>query len=217
MMITGNYVALAQENVTAVLTAKATDVLSHVAIRARSQKVLLATCFEEEELATIRRRDGTLISLSTNADGCIVGHPIDAQVRPISSPPLPQTSRSLSNCIKMQAGEPSSNSKAGANGAVPGKVTVGTVRKSLAWVLKEEQFEEGLVGGKSRSLRAMRGKLPKGIALPVSVALPYGSFERTLQVRGGLLEDIESFPKETQGFFPRTRSTLALRTPSWRL
>lgn len=32
----------AQENVTAVLTASTTDVLSHVAIRARSQKVNLA-------------------------------------------------------------------------------------------------------------------------------------------------------------------------------
>jgi hypothetical protein len=35
--------------ITAVLTKSSTDVLSHVAIRARSQGVLLATCFEDAE------------------------------------------------------------------------------------------------------------------------------------------------------------------------
>jgi hypothetical protein len=59
-----------------------------VAIRARSQKVLLATCFEEEDLAAIRRLEGTLISLSTDATGCIIGHPINAQVYSISNPAL---------------------------------------------------------------------------------------------------------------------------------
>ena len=42
-----------QEGITAVLTSSPTDVLSHVAIRARSQGVLLATCFDEAELGTL--------------------------------------------------------------------------------------------------------------------------------------------------------------------
>lgn len=37
------------QGVTAVLTESTTDVLSHVAIRARSQGVLLATCFDDGE------------------------------------------------------------------------------------------------------------------------------------------------------------------------
>lgn len=37
------------QGVTAVLTESTTDVLSHVAIRARSQWVLLATCFDDAE------------------------------------------------------------------------------------------------------------------------------------------------------------------------
>lgn len=37
------------QGVTAVLTESTTDVLSHVAIRARSQGVLLATCFDDAE------------------------------------------------------------------------------------------------------------------------------------------------------------------------
>ena len=35
------------------LTSSPTDVLSHVAIRARSQGVLLATCFDEAELGNL--------------------------------------------------------------------------------------------------------------------------------------------------------------------
>jgi alpha-glucan,water dikinase len=37
------------QGVTAVLTESTTHVLSHVAIRARSQGVLLATCFDDGE------------------------------------------------------------------------------------------------------------------------------------------------------------------------
>ena len=44
--------------VTAVLTASPTDVLSHVAIRARSQGVLLATCFDEAQLETLKVDSG---------------------------------------------------------------------------------------------------------------------------------------------------------------
>lgn len=43
-----------QVGVTAVLTASPTDVLSHVAIRARSQGVLLATCFDEAQLEALK-------------------------------------------------------------------------------------------------------------------------------------------------------------------
>lgn len=43
-----------QVGVTAVLTASPTDVLSHVAIRARSQGVLLATCFDEAQLEQLK-------------------------------------------------------------------------------------------------------------------------------------------------------------------
>ena len=42
-----------QENITAVLTRTAADLLSHVAIRASSQGVQLATCFDEAALDSI--------------------------------------------------------------------------------------------------------------------------------------------------------------------
>lgn len=49
-----------------------------------------------------------------------------------------------------------------------------------AWALPEKGFAEGLVGGKSLHLATLRAALPKGIAVPSSVALPFGTFERVL-------------------------------------
>ena len=51
-----SYAPRVQEGITAVLTSSPTDVLSHVAIRARSQGVLLATCFDEAELGNLEVR-----------------------------------------------------------------------------------------------------------------------------------------------------------------
>lgn len=50
--------------VTAVLTESSTDVLSHVAIRARSQGVLLASCFDDAEW-------GKLVAFQVCGSPCI--------------------------------------------------------------------------------------------------------------------------------------------------
>ena len=60
-----------QENVRAVLTSSPTDVLSHVAIRARAQNVLLASCFAPEELQQMEGLEGRHISLSIDALGTV--------------------------------------------------------------------------------------------------------------------------------------------------
>ena len=54
-------------------------------------------------------------------------------------------------------------------------------QRSSAWALRESDFGQGLVGGKSGNLATLRGKLPASIAVPASVALPFGTFERVLQ------------------------------------
>ena len=69
-----------QENVTAVLTASTTDVLSHVAIRARSQHVLLATCFDEAELESLRDLDGSTVALTVDATGSVSSTPMNDKV-----------------------------------------------------------------------------------------------------------------------------------------
>jgi alpha-glucan,water dikinase len=52
------------QGVTAVLTESTTDVLSHVAIRARSQGVLLATCFDDGEWQKLTAMQVGSITLS---------------------------------------------------------------------------------------------------------------------------------------------------------
>lgn len=60
-----------QEGVRAVLTSSPTDVLSHVAIRARSQGVLLATCFDEAALSSIKQLQGKNVRLDVDATGAV--------------------------------------------------------------------------------------------------------------------------------------------------
>ena len=54
-------------------------------------------------------------------------------------------------------------------------------KKASSWALRESEFGAGLVGGKSGNLATLRGKLPDSIAVPASVALPFGTFERVLE------------------------------------
>eukprot|EP00918_Siedleckia_nematoides_P100147 GHVU01218994.1.p3 GENE.GHVU01218994.1~~GHVU01218994.1.p3 ORF type:complete len:339 (+),score=92.07 GHVU01218994.1:299-1315(+) len=48
------------------------------------------------------------------------------------------------------------------------------------WVLTQQQFEKGLVGGKSLKINEMLSSLPRGVVTPVAMALPYGCFQKAL-------------------------------------
>jgi alpha-glucan,water dikinase len=56
-----------------------------------------------------------------------------------------------------------------------------TPRRTDQWVLTQQHFAPGLVGGKSNNPNGLRGKLPEWIHLPTSLALPFGTFERVLE------------------------------------
>lgn len=60
-------------------------------------------------------------------------------------------------------------------------LTIPKPKQSSAWALSETEFAAGMVGGKSGNLAKLRGKLPADIAVPASVALPFGTFERVLK------------------------------------
>ena len=53
-------------------------------------------------------------------------------------------------------------------------------KQTQAWALLEAEFSEGLVGGKSRMLPTLRAKLPQHLAVPASLALPFGVAERVI-------------------------------------
>ncbi len=67
-----------QDGITAVLTSSPTDVLSHVAIRARSQGVLLATCFDDAELAGLEALAGKHVTLTVTPSQDVVAHEMEA-------------------------------------------------------------------------------------------------------------------------------------------
>lgn len=54
------------------LTRSSTDVLSHLSIRARSQKVLLATCFGESEWDAWKAKAGQAVSASVDPTADVV-------------------------------------------------------------------------------------------------------------------------------------------------
>ncbi len=49
-----------------------------------------------------------------------------------------------------------------------------------AYAISMDAFNQGIVGGKSSHLRYLRGRLPDWLALPNSVAIPFGVFEKVL-------------------------------------
>ena len=71
MTLAADHTLAVQENITAVLTHSATDVLSHVAIRARSQGVLLATCFDEAALDSMKALEGKTVTLAVDVSGAV--------------------------------------------------------------------------------------------------------------------------------------------------
>lgn len=149
------------ENVTAVLTQSATDILSHVAIRARSQGVLLATCFDA----------GLWGALAS-------GHPsasfMTVDVTP-SGDVLPATLEAGAAQARI-----ASASSASSSSSLP-PLTLPAPRPTDRFVLSDTEFGEGVVGAKARNLAVLRGKgLPDSIKLPRSIALPFGTFEKVL-------------------------------------
>lgn len=55
--------------------------------------------------------------------------------------------------------------------------------RSGKWAVPMSEYKDGVVGAKSKNLAALRGELPEWIALPSSVTLPFGCFEKALDDR----------------------------------
>ncbi|PSC73883.1 ABC transporter A family member 2 isoform B [Micractinium conductrix] len=143
------------DGIVAVLTSSTTDVLSHIAIRARAQGVLLATCFDAAELEGIQKQAGAHVSATVSPAGDVAVAAAEGPVGPTG---------------------------AGGGGRAPPRMQLEQPRgrDGGAWVLPESEFGAGLVGGKSANLAELRGKLPAGVQAPASIALPFGTFERAL-------------------------------------
>lgn len=142
--------------VVAVLTNDSTDLVSHVAVRARNAHVLFATCHRPALLDELRARAGAILHVDVDAAGNVR---IDE--------------REQERYDTTQPFEPIRRVKT---------LEVPLPPPFTRWVLGSARFAEGLVGGKSLHLQELRGQLPGWIQLPEAIALPFGAFEQVLRL-----------------------------------
>eukprot|EP00899_Mesostigma_viride_P013200 jgi/Mesvir1/21881/Mv01950-RA.1 len=142
--------------VVGVITTSNVDVLSHVAIRARNQKVLLATCHDDSEFDKLLRFEGKKVAAFVDPTGAV-------DVTDDSS------------AVKAYGGVSVNESLPPVSGSAP--------KESDQWVLREGALlagNEGVVGGKSRNLATMKKALGGAVKGPSCVVVPFGVFERVL-------------------------------------
>ncbi len=76
------------QGVSGIITPDVTDILSHVAVRARNCRMLFATCYDPEILGQLRSLSGNRVSLSVNSAGDVVFQQVPSQVT-VETPPAP--------------------------------------------------------------------------------------------------------------------------------
>jgi len=137
------------------------DVLSHIAIRARNQKVLLASCHDEAVLSQMKEvvKAHKYVEVSLDSTQQVVVKAAQGAGTAAAAPAA------------------AANVKVGAVDLGPSKAK---------YVLTDKEFAHGCLGGKSNNLQVLRtpqakAALPAYLTLPTSVALPFGSFDRVLQ------------------------------------
>jgi alpha-glucan,water dikinase len=139
------------DGVTAVIAPDVTDIVSHVAVRARNANLLFASCFDEELFEHLKSLSGHFLQLDVNPAGDVVINETSAEAKE-SQQPEQKEKRKLALVSK----------------------------KFAKYALPINEFNEKVVGGKSLHLARLRGQLPDSINLPISVAIPFGVFEKVL-------------------------------------
>jgi len=138
--------------VTAIITRSSMDILSHIAIRARNQNVLLATCHDDATFESLKANTGA-VTVSVNAAG-------DVTVA--------------------AGGDLSSGGKAGgASKTVTVKEPTPCAKMCL---VDTEFTTAHLGGKSNnlQEVRKHAAKLPANVKLPQSVALPFGTCEKVM-------------------------------------
>ncbi|CAN6584231.1 unnamed protein product [Malus baccata var. baccata] len=158
------------DGVVAVLTPDLPDVLSHVSIRARNDKVCFATCFDPNIIRDLKLKEGKPISIQVKSANIIISD--------ISS----------SNLSYKSFATQSSNH--------PGL----TLKKKAfcgKYAVSIQEFTSEVVGAKSFNIKVLRERVPTWIKIPMSVAIPFGAFEKVLleDVNKDIAYKISSFYK----------------------
>jgi alpha-glucan,water dikinase len=140
--------------VVAILTPDGTDVVSHVAIRARNSNVLLAVCHDPPPLEEIESHEGKWVELAVDTAGQVT-----------TKPTAPKKEAGRQEHERVSAPSRSKTKKPPS----PDK-----------YALTAKEMDDRKVGGKSLNLKRLRSGIPEWIRLPSSAALPFGVFEKVL-------------------------------------
>ncbi len=153
--------------VTAVLTAAPVDLLSHIAIRARQMGVLLACMPDSGGWAELMSYSGADVKFD------VIGEEILVK--------------------KSELGDAAAATVAGPDKGAAIVVDVTPTVESEKWVVSEQEYAEGVVGGKSQMLAKMSFSptlssyamtsptmVGSDVKVPSSCALPFGSFDKAI-------------------------------------
>ena len=163
------------EGCVGVITPDSPDVLSHISVRARNTKALLATCFERGPLEELEQLDGAPVQITTTARGDVAFEP-----------------RGESALRESQAAQ--------AEDGGPGKAAlrISVPEWGGRWAVGMDAFRDGVVGAKSKNLAGLRGKVPAWIRLPGSVTVPFATFERCLEEKANatVAKELEALARQ---------------------
>jgi len=138
------------EAVTAVIAPDVTDIVSHVAVRARNAGLLFASCYDAETFNRLKGLQGRAVRVQVSPGG-------DVQVQEAAEQPA-EPARPSTRRPRLSKVQPRSN----------------------AWALAAAEFEPTLTGGKALNLVRLDGKLPAWVRRPASIAVPFGACERVM-------------------------------------
>jgi alpha-glucan,water dikinase len=136
--------------VTAVISPDMTDIVSHVAVRARNARILFATCYDAATLDSLRAMSGRYVALTITPSGDVAFAETSA--------PVASDIKAADNKYVLQSAH----------------------FEFTQFALPMKAFNRRVAGGKSNNLAALRGKVPEWINLPPSVVVPFGALEGVL-------------------------------------
>ncbi len=139
------------KEIVGVLAPDVTDLVSHVAVRARNAHVLFAACSDPAILEQLKGFRGKFLQVEATAAGDVAFNEVaEAEPSGVAAPGRATSSRT-------------------------------PVRPRFTkFAVTLVEFNDQFVGGKSCSQAKLRGKLPEGVRQPASVALPCGCCEKVL-------------------------------------
>ncbi|KAI4384682.1 hypothetical protein MLD38_002801 [Melastoma candidum] len=142
----------------AVLTPDMPDVLSHVSVRARNSKVCFATCFDQNILSNLEANEGKYFRLKPSSTGIVYSE------------------------VKREEVTDGSSSESKLVEKLP-SLTLSKKKFSGRYAIPSADFNNEMVGAKSRNIAYLKNKVPSWIGVPTSVAIPFGVFEKVLSER----------------------------------